>query len=242
VSAEHPSSVELERVALGEGSELARSHVRNCEACRAYVSEFEEGARAFAKTRNADAFMDAVERRAAEKRASLRPMARLVRTRMLWAAAPLAAAAVLLLLFRPVRTLPVGESTGDPPTRVESPLVETTFKGGFALAVVRENRGGLQERVVGDVEVHPFDRLRLEVSLEGEAPIAAGALGDDGTWVPLIAPAVLDAGTHFSEFAVRFDEAPTSGVILVGAPGAVERARTTRELSGVRVLRLHPKQ
>jgi hypothetical protein len=47
---------------------------------------------------------------------------------------------------------------------------------------------------------------------------------------------LLDAGTHFSEQAARFDDEPTDGWVLAGAPEDVERARRTREFLGVAVL------
>lgn len=245
----HPSARELERVVLGEADASALAHVAGCAECAAWVASEKRAASAFSAdpARSPERFMAAVTARAAETqraekrggagaseppRASVVPLARIVRARLYWAAAPLAAAALVLLFFRP-GAAPPRDQGGDPPA-----ATDIAFKGAMALAVIRE-REGAQARITGDVEIRPLDRIRLELSLDTPRPIAAGVLADDGTWATLIAPAVLDGGTHFSELSVRFDASPKSGLVVVGDPAAVERARATRELTGVRVLRLH---
>lgn len=61
----------------------------------------------------------------------------------------------------------------------------------------------------------------------------AGLLGKDGSWLVLLTPALLEAGTHFSERSARFDDAPTEGWILAGEPQTVEGARATHDFSQV---------
>lgn len=233
---EHPNPADLELVALGEGPAEASTHVATCAACADYVGHLTRGAEEFARSRPVEPFIDAVardrdhgtSRTSAGTAGTVVPFERMLRRRLVWAVAPLAAAALVLFVLRPSLK---GPREGAVAT-LERPSTEsndTTFKGGIALAVVRE-RSGAQERVVGEVEVRPFDRLRLELALDGARPIAAGVLAEDGTWASLFAPALLDGGTHFSELSVRFDDNPRDGWIVVGDPVAVERARRERTI------------
>jgi hypothetical protein len=122
---------------------------------------------------------------------------------------------------------------------VETPVApiasETRFKGAVQLAVIRE-RDGRQERLTSDLRIKAGDRLRVEIGVDGSRPVAAGILGKDGSWLVLLAPAMLEAGTHFSERSAKVDERPTEGWILAGDPEAVERARMSRAWEGVTVL------
>jgi hypothetical protein len=110
--------------------------------------------------------------------------------------------------------------------------VESRFKGGLVVAVVRE-RGGRQERLAGPFQVRAGDRVRVEVSTDREGPLVAGLLTDEGEWVTLLAPIALEAGTHYSELAARFDESPTRATLLVGDPEEVGRARASRDFARV---------
>ena len=47
------------------------------------------------------------------------------------------------------------------------------------------------------------------------------------------ASSALEAGTHYSELAARFDNSPTRATLVVGDPAAVDRARRTRDFGGV---------
>jgi hypothetical protein len=51
--------------------------------------------------------------------------------------------------------------------------------------------------------------------------------------VTLLAPVALEAGTHYSELAARFDESPTRATLLVGDPGDIGRARASRDFARV---------
>jgi hypothetical protein len=109
---------------------------------------------------------------------------------------------------------------------------ESRFKGGLVVAVVRE-RAGRQERLAGPFQVRADDRVRIEVSTDHDGPLAGGLLTDAGEWTALLAPVALEAGTHYSELAARFDASPTFATLLVGPPGDVERARATRDFAGL---------
>ena len=128
----------------------------------------------------------------------------------------------------------VGPSVAVRPTAGPStgPAAELRFKGGLVVAVVRE-RGGRQERLAGPFQVRAGDRVRVEVSTDREGPLAAGLLTDEGEWVTLLAPVALEAGTHYSELAARFDESPTRATLLVGDPEEVGRARASRDFARV---------
>ena len=213
----HPANHKLEGHAAGDHDPEVVAHMAECAACRTYVERSMAAAQA-----DASPFPFLADRTA-------RSTPRVVR--IAFALAPLAAAALVVLLVRGRAVAPIA-----PP----APEVGSTqFKGGLQLAVIRE-RGGDQARFATGVTVRAFDRLRVEVSVDREGPITVGVLGDDGSWVPLLAPTLLGAGTHFSERAADVDAHATAGHILAGDPEAVLRARTTRVLSGVAVLEILP--
>jgi hypothetical protein len=159
-----------------------------------------------------------------------------------YVAGPLLAAALVLLVVRgrgqgdgaPAipGTTPSLQATVGATATTATTAAESRFKGGLVVAVVRE-RAGHQERLTGPFQVRAGDRVRVEVSIDREGPVAAGLLTDEGEWVALLAPAALEAGTHFSELAARFDESPTRATLVVGEPEAVQRARATRDFVGV---------
>src|SRR6202011_3209619 len=91
-----------------------------------------------------------------------------------------------------------GEPSATSGGQSPGPTGESHFKGGLVVAVVRD-RAGHQERLIGPFTVRAGDRIRVEVSSDGERPLSAGLLTDEGTWVTLLAPTILEAGTHYSE-------------------------------------------
>jgi hypothetical protein len=206
------------------------------------VSELREQAGRFRENHDAAAFVARAQATAARSSRSLNPLARL--GRIGYVAGPLLAAALVLLVVRGrgagdgARGTPftTGFTTGAAQSLVNenanAPAAESRFKGGLVVAVVRE-RGGQQERLTGPFQVRPEDRVRVEVSTDHEGPVAAGLLTDEGEWITLLAPAALEAGTHYSELAARFDESPTHATLIVGDAVAVQRARATRDLAGV---------
>lgn len=255
-SFEHPSALRLEALAAGDDEPAASAHVATCAACRDHVAALRRAVADFAASPAAvPAWLtatgappvhgerphrlvgDAIEPVGQPSPAGREPHPGRARrawlSRVALVGGPLLAAALVLLVLR---TSPPA-APGDPgaagaAARTGDASSGVRFKGPREVAVIRE-RAGQQERVVGAVSVRAGDRLRLEVSLAEPGPLAAGVLDAQGAWVLLLAPSELTAGTHFSERAVRFDEQPTSGRLLVGPPLAVEQARRGEPAEGV---------
>jgi hypothetical protein len=227
----HPAAHRLDALAAGDADADATAHLATCAACEQYVRASREQAAAFRAKSDSRAFV---------ARASARTSvpARSPVVRIAWVAAPVLAAAAVLLLMRPRATdgTPVRGPTTGVTTTTAAPG-ESRFKGGLVVAVIRE-RGGAQERLTGPVRVRANDRLRVEVSTDHDGPLAAGLLLDQGDWAPLLAPAAVEAGTHFSELDARFDDSPTQATLLVGEPAAVDRARVTRDFGDVVAVRV----
>jgi hypothetical protein len=215
----HPAAPKLDAVAAGDDPGPIATHLAECEACGRYVATLREQAVGFRANVNAAAFAENIRvlSRAAPKGAR--------GPRVVWAVAPVLAAAAALVLWL--------QSPSHAPRLVPSSAGEAEhFKGGISVAAVRE-RGGRQDRLVGPFEVEPSDRVRVEIAVDHEGPVTAGLLSADGSWATLLAPVSLGPGTHYSELAARFDDSPTDAVLLVGTPADVERARTTRNFEGV---------
>jgi hypothetical protein len=228
----HPPAHELDAAAAGERNTDVLSHLSSCEPCAAYVSKLRGQAEAFRATADPRAFADKI----AERAARTTPTVRARRANVIYLVAPaLAAAAAVLLWLRAPSGLagPSSDSLHGSGTETAQPAGEAPrFKGEMVVAVIRE-REGRQARLMGPFTVRPFDRVRIEVGVDRSSPITAGLLSADGTWTLLLAPAALEAGTHFSELSARFDEASADAMLLVGAPEAVERARRTRNFEDV---------
>ncbi len=148
--------------------------------------------------------------------------------------APLLAAAAVVLYIR------LSSGPGAPVTPGQlatcdscSPDAQPTrFKGPPQVFVIVE-RAGVQSRSASTALVGAGVALRVEISLAAPAPIAAGVLTTTGDYIPLLLPAQLDAGTHYSERAARFDAEPSSGWVIVGSPDAVRHATASSDLQGV---------
>lgn len=220
----HPAGFRLDGHVAGDVDAEVAAHLEACAECRGYVTALTSAARASApRDGDVETFIVRCTTRgvnAPEATATVLLRRRFVR--VAWIATPLVAAAVLVLVLR----LPGPES---------SHVSETRFKGGVQLAIIRD-RDGWQERTSGQVSVRPGDRLRVDLAIDSERPIVVGFLGNDGSWSVLLAPTLLEAGSHLSERAARFDESPTEGVILAGPPDLVEAARATRDFDGLVVL------
>ena len=228
--ADHPASYLLEELAAGGRDEATALHVEQCGACRSYVERLRRGATDFAETSLPPLqFADAVAKRSTKS------------DRRAWyglaAGACLAAAAAgAFLLVRP----PV-PSNGPVAMATSPETAEPTgvrFKGRPQIVVIRE-REGSQERLGADVGLRAWDRLRVEISVDDAATFEVGVLSEDGAWVTLLPPTMLTPGTHLTPQSVRFDDAPTAGWVLAGAPDAVDVARRTRSFEAVTVLPLH---
>jgi len=240
---EHPPSFRLDAHAAGDEEAAVGAHLADCGPCRAYVDAMKVGAAAFAadEETSAAAFLAQLRGRkpkAAESvplvaaaehtKARARMGTNLRLGKVAWIAAPmLAAAAAVFFVVRPVPS-PVE------PLPMES-TARTRFKGDLQLTIVRD-RDGYQQKLSFEVRVKPLDRIRVEIGVSDERAIVVGMFGKDGTWVPLLLPAVLEAGTHISERAAQFDDSPTEGWILAGHPDAVERAKTTRIFDEIMVI------
>jgi hypothetical protein len=129
-------------------------------------------------------------------------------------------------------TVVVCRSRAPTPSTMGSTASSEHFKGGLTIAVIRE-RAGRQDRLTEPFEVEPGDRIRLEIAVDRDRPLAGGLLSADGAWASLLSPVPLGPGTHYSELAARFDDDPTDAVLIVGAPADVDRARATRNFADV---------
>jgi hypothetical protein len=208
----HPSNYKLEGHAAGDHDPEVAQHLVACEPCRTYVERS-------VKAGEADpvplpAFLTA---NGAASRPDRPVRGRVVRLAL--GIAPLAAAAAFALFMH--------HPAIDPGAKETPGAYATQFKGGLQLAVIRDREGD-QERFAARVPVRAHDRLRVEVAIDRERPVTVGLLAEDGSWLTLLAPALLGPGAHFSERAASVDEHPTNGVILAGEPAAIERARATR--------------
>jgi hypothetical protein len=242
--AQHPAPARLDALAAGDEDAAARDHVASCAACTQYVAALERQAQAFAQRPDAQGpLRRALARAETDARGHGKPDARIPASRtrgrrLAVLAAPLvAAAAVLVLVLGRVHpiTMDPQQTTALAPQPLppgEAPPRDMRFKGALSVVAIRD-RGGHQERLAGPFAVRAGDAVRVEVSVDHEGPLTAGLLTDDGAWVVLLAPTVLAAGTHDSEKSARFDATPTHATLVVGDPGVVQRARQTRDFSGL---------
>lgn len=234
---EHPSGERLESFAAGDADTGVELHLRECAACSEYVERLIRALALFRKTEGARAeqfaeqVMDLARTEAPDPLeaggAPLRKNRRLAGPTRLARGGVLVpfvlAAAVLVVWLRGPKIH--GSALLDPrlaPTSSTSSS-PTRFKGDVVLSVIRERQGD-QQRFVGEVTVHPGDRLRIQVDLQRSRVLAGLMLADDGTRVTLLGPEDLGPGVHFSEQAVRFDGNPTGGWIVLGEPADIVRA------------------
>ena len=219
---EHPPLFRLDAHAAGDHDARVEDHLTKCTTCAAYVERLRAAVRAHsddAGSKSADFVLglDDLERFRAHEANAGKASGRSVKRIAFAGVSILAAAAALVLVTRSaLQTTGEDAATSEPSIR---------FKGKLQLAVIRDRRGE-QTRTATEVRVRPGDRLRAEISVDDSRPVEVGFLGRDGTWVLLLAPALVEAGTYFSERAAEFDEAPTEGWIIAGRPEAVSRARS----------------
>ena len=206
----HPTPYSLDAYSLGEKLPDVEAHLPMCAECTNYLASIEQEC-------------DAIELPPRRQNAAPKMPA------LLWLrplAATLAAAAGLVLVLYTLA-----------PQREATTVDETTSIKGASMAVVLE-RDGVQSRHTGAMIVRPGDALRVEFTLEREVDVAVAFSGDDGSWVPLGAPSHLARGTHLSDRALRFDNAPTPGKLMLGKPDALERARISHSSESLMVLPL----
>lgn len=222
---DHPTTFRLDAHAAGDHDERVAAHLAGCAVCAGYVERLEKQVRAASESDGAKAAefvlgLDDARRTRDREGRPKRPA-----TRFVFAGASiLAAAAALVLVTRGSLQIAGADAA------VTEPAIR--FKGKLQLAVIRDRRGE-QIRSATEVRVRPGDRLRAEISVDDSRPVEVGFLGKDGTWVLLLAPALVEAGTYFSERAAQFDETPTEGWIVAGRPEAVAKARAERTLEDV---------
>ena len=224
----HPNSLDLEAFACGDALAAVGAHVEACEACRTFVGKL----RALA--------VPQIELPVASVTSMF------ARKNLAAIALPLAAAAILVVVFRdrPVPSETTGTvATASAPASTTSRILmatsepTTSFKGVRQVAVIRE-RDGEQKRFTGRVPVREGDRLRVEVAVDREQTIVAGVLSEDGSYLELMPPMVRATGTHYSEKSARVSAPPSNGTILVGTEEQVARAKKhlpTTDLDEVRV-------
>lgn len=231
----HPSGIRLESFACGEPNTDVETHLAECSDCRSFV----DGVRSALGAGPSRA--EAAERVARIAESAPRPVRSPWPLRAASVAVPLAAAAALLFLLRtPGRPEPKAEA---PAPASESLALATTaeptitFKGGVQVAVIRE-RSGSQARFADRVTVKPGDRLRVEVALDRDQDILAAVMGEDGSWLELMPEGIRRPGTHFSDRSARVDASPLRGIVLVGPPAAMKRAKESKDPSGLAAIRI----
>jgi len=264
----HPNTIDLEAFACGDAIDGIDAHLAECEACSHFVAKAKTLTKSTDDAAD-DLLARAIASVEVEKPElvdlpandhDVKPVASTPK-RSFWFVAsavitPLAAAAAILLLTRSTPlpqpevplTKPSAPVTAAATETSPGPLAMatasaddpgTSFKGSVQIAVVRE-RAGAQSRVLGDVEVRSGDRLRVEVALDREQAILGAVIADDGSYLEIMPARVRGRGTHYSEKSARIDEHPTGGMIVIGTPEAVAKARATMKFDGVVTMRVQP--
>ena len=233
----HPNSLDLEAFASGDADPRVTAHLGDCEACTRFV----ERARAFVA--NAQVFTPRleIEANAPTRRGSndASRQARVLRIASYAAPFILAAAGVSFFLRAP------GAQVQPPPRESAAPSAgmsaetralgandRVAFKGGIQLAIVRD-RAGLQERFAGAITVRPGDKIRVELSLDAPGTWMAGVVTSRGEFVVVMEESARDAGTHFSEAALRIDGTQMDGTLVVGSRAAIDAARAASNLDAL---------
>lgn len=232
----HPAGPRLDAFLVGCGDEETRTHVEKCDACAKYLETLSRAATRFARDdAKAKSFVASVRGREAWNESRRRR----ARTASMFSVAALAAGLLVFVDF-PSST-PAGERKSTVPASVEG-VGSTRFKSGSGMQVaVFVEHAGAQSRRTGEMELEPGDRIRLEVALDHDALVAAGVLADTGEWAELQAPALMAAGTHYSEQSIEFEGEVPPGFILVGESAAVEAARNSRNFERVIAIRVRAK-
>jgi hypothetical protein len=240
----HLANSKLDAIAAGELVDGSAAHLANCAACTDYVTnlraEIAAASGDFAAP-HADAFASAIAAKAAEPATAqvhaLRPRSRLAYVG--YAATALAMAAGIGLFLRtPLSHSGGANSSGSASSATLASSGTTSgqrFKGTASVAVVRES-GGVQSRQTGPCSLKPNDRIRLEITTQGDDAIAAGVLSDTGEYFPLVPAEALTAGTHFSRDAMRFDDKPFKGWVVWGPPDKITALQQTRDVQSVQFL------
>lgn len=191
--AQHPSLLELDRLALGgEAPAATRRHLAGCPRCQAHMARIEPEPEVPGWVRRLPA-------------RSRRPWWAELRAVIAGGAVVAAAAALLLLVF-----------TGDDrELPVDVRPATTTAKGGPEI-LVHIKRGDVVWRWDGRSPLQPADRFRLEVAPGGHRHIAVLTDGDSEQRVLLYqGPLAPQAGSLLLPTAWEVDDAPGPERLLI---------------------------
>jgi hypothetical protein len=253
----HPTSFELEAShAEGQLGPL-EPHLSGCGVCRASLDELERERATFLAARPAGAFVRQVRQRfEAEQRVDTRhrgwllqlvPLGALVAVLQLafgWPfidgprGTPRAALPSELATPAPTAAAPKAAPSEAAPSEAAAPwhAPDLAGKGGGGPALI-VRRDDAQFLAHGVAAIQPGDELRLRFELSAPGRIEAGILLASGEWVPFVA-GQFAAGQHTPAATLRVDDEPSSGTLLLGAPGEVARARAGAAGAEVQTLRI----
>lgn len=177
----HPSYLELDRHALGVGSEELRSHIASCGRCGAHVAQLQ-----------VDGALPAWAHEPTRKQAAVE---RWPRFRVRWLGGlALAGAATAAVAIVGVRDIPA------PPAYVAAKGMPTV-----AIYVLRDGSTALWN---GTDALRPGDRIRLKVAPEGYGWLAVSALDSRGDRHPLHEARIAADGDYLLPESWRIDDAP----------------------------------
>jgi hypothetical protein len=229
----HLTRAELELTFLGESTPRVAAHVQACQSCQAKLGEMDARREALLKRHPPLTYVRAL--RAADQRVR-RGEGTL---QALGGALALAASVALLVNQGSNAGL---EAFAAPRHGVESPAAavalaapeaalralqatpdERRGKGASYLGVVRK-RGEQVCLLRGRVPVTPGDSIRIRFTVDTPGTLAAGVVLDGGGWMPLFEQP-FGAGTHTPAATLQVTATPGAGLVLLGAPDQVRRAR-----------------
>ena len=192
---EHPSSFELEAFSVGETTPELASHLADCEACRAYISQLSAERSDFLEHRPASAFLstDALKDAFAAETQAPSFWQRLIKRRALIPAL-VAAAAVIIWARQPSDDVLISE----PSQRAQADKDKILIKGKAITALVERKRGLIPRTIqyagVGskkndqlNVLVNLSKGMRLSVALQDQA---------SGQWAYLVRRVAFDSGLN----------------------------------------------
>lgn len=219
---EHPSSFELEAFSVGETTPELASHLADCEACRAYISQLSAERSDFLEHRPASAFLstDALKDAFAAETQAPSFWQRLIKRRALIPAL-VAAAAVIIWARQPSDDVLISE----PSQRAQADKDKILIKGKAITALVERKRGSSQERFSTRVSVKKNDQLNVLVNLSKGMRLSV-ALQDQasGQWAYLVRRLAFDSGLNqvTVENSQTVTDDQTRGRLIVGAPEDVD--------------------
>ena len=219
---EHPSPFELEAFSVGETTPDLESHIADCDACRAYISQLSAERSDFLEHRPASAFLstDALKDAFAEETQAPSFWQRLIKRRALIPVL-VAAAAVIIWARQPSDDVLISE----PSQRAQVSKDKILIKGKAITALVERKRGSSTERFSTRVAVKKNDQLNVLVNLSQGMRLSV-ALQDQasGQWAYLVRQVAFDSGLNqvTVENSQTVTDEQTRGRLIVGAPEDVD--------------------